>query len=273
MKGSDAMIPMKVSALTVDPFTGLPVVILKDEVGGTCLPLGVGLTEASAIAAELDDIQLERPMTHQLMSALLARANVCVRRIEIRDCCDNRYFACVCLQLPTGQEIAEEARPSDAIALALHVGAEIAVAAHVLDRGARLDPAELSFDDFDELDESELELELERRELTVGTAAPQGGVATRNARPGQRQSAQTQSSQGAGQASSHAAGRTPAPQAIPGCAHARVSGDPASARRRALHGDDPFDSGLLLPGHASSPSGEAEILARLGDEAFGKWKM
>src|SRR5688500_6779021 len=71
VSGDEGLIPMQVSALAVDPVTNVPVVILVDPVAGTSLPVGIGLGEAPAIAAELDGIELERPMTHQLTAALL----------------------------------------------------------------------------------------------------------------------------------------------------------------------------------------------------------
>jgi bifunctional DNase/RNase len=95
----------------------------------------VGLSEASAIAAELDGIELERPMTHQLACSLLQRAGARVARIEITDCVDGVFHARVHLVCDTAEGIVreevQEARPSDALALALHTGAEVRVAKHL----------------------------------------------------------------------------------------------------------------------------------------------
>jgi hypothetical protein len=127
---------MRVSALAVDPLTGVPVAILTDDRSGTTVPVGIGLGEASAIAAELDDIDLERPMTHQLMSDLLRAAGARVVRVELRDGGDSSatFSAAVALELAGGGSVEREARPSDALALALRSGAPIWVAMSVVDR-------------------------------------------------------------------------------------------------------------------------------------------
>lgn len=141
MSGDDGFIPMQVSALAVDPVTNVPVVILADPVGGTTLPVGIGLGEAPAIAAELDGIELERPMTHQLTAALLDAAGARIVRVELRDSVRAKMSASIVLERAGGQVAERAARPSDAIALALHVGAPIAVAVSVLDRAARETPS------------------------------------------------------------------------------------------------------------------------------------
>ncbi|HEY8144422.1 MAG TPA: bifunctional nuclease family protein [Kofleriaceae bacterium] len=141
MSGDEGFIPMQVSALAVDPVTNVPVVILADPVGGTTLPVGIGLGEAPAIAAELDGIELERPMTHQLTAALLDAAGARIVRVELRDSVRAKMSAAIVLERAGGQVAERVARPSDAIALALHVGAPIAVAVSVLDRAARETPS------------------------------------------------------------------------------------------------------------------------------------
>jgi uncharacterized protein len=141
VSGDDGLIPMQVSALAVDPLTNVPVVILADPVGGTTLPVGIGLGEAPAIAAELDGIELERPMTHQLMASLLDAAGARVMRVELRDSVRAKMSAAILIERADGAIAERVARPSDAIALALHCGAPIAVAVAVLDRVARETPS------------------------------------------------------------------------------------------------------------------------------------
>ncbi|HET6612465.1 MAG TPA: bifunctional nuclease family protein [Kofleriaceae bacterium] len=137
--GDGASISMQVATLAVDPFTRLPVVILRDEAGEKRLPICIGLSEASAIAAELDDIELERPMTHQLMANTLAAVGARVARVEISDVEGNAFYAAVVLELASGEVVVEDARPSDALALALAVGAEIRVARQLIDSAERGD--------------------------------------------------------------------------------------------------------------------------------------
>lgn len=134
---------MQVSALAVDPLTNVPVVILADRVGGTTLPIGIGLGEAPAIAAELDGIELERPMTHQLMAGLLEAAGARVVRIELRDSVTAKVSAAIVIERdgPGGFVTERPARASDALALALRCAAPIWVAVAVLDRSAREAPS------------------------------------------------------------------------------------------------------------------------------------
>lgn len=144
---------MQVSALAVDPLTNVPVVILADPVGGTTLPVGIGLGEAPAIAAELDGIELERPMTHQLMAALLEAAGARLVRVELRDSVRSKMSAAIVIERAGGETAERPARPSDALALALHCQAPIRVAVSVLDRAAREAPSWGSPPGFDTGDE------------------------------------------------------------------------------------------------------------------------
>lgn len=141
MTSTPAFLAMKVSALTVDPLTGVPLAILTDDLSGTSVPVGIGLGEASAIAAELDSIDLERPMTHQLMSELLRATGARVVRVELREVPESLagrssavFGATVALELADGTPVEREARPSDALALALRAGAPIWVEMSMVDR-------------------------------------------------------------------------------------------------------------------------------------------
>jgi bifunctional DNase/RNase len=124
---------MTVTALRADPMTRLPVVILRDADGETRMTVSVGQREAAAIAAELDGIALERPNTHQLTCRLLEAAGARVARVEIVDYSSDTWHARVVITLADGREVSQTARCSDAIALALHVRAELLVAPGVVD--------------------------------------------------------------------------------------------------------------------------------------------
>jgi len=133
------LIDMKVSSLTVDPFTNMPIVILKDHEGRQSVPIWIGLVEASAIATELENIQLDRPMTHDLIKSILGHCGVGVDRVEVHDLRDNTFYATIYIKRPDGQVVPVDARPSDAIALALRTGAQIRVAKKVIDKARRID--------------------------------------------------------------------------------------------------------------------------------------
>src|SRR5688572_5293372 len=95
------MIEMKVASLTVDPFNSMPILILTDEQGRS-MPLWIGMGEASAIAAELESIRLDRPMTHDLMKTILGLCAIAVDRVEIHDLKSSTFFATLFLKRPDG---------------------------------------------------------------------------------------------------------------------------------------------------------------------------
>src|SRR5262245_21879312 len=134
-------IPVTITALAQDPITGLPVVVLARDEGRIVVPIAVGLAEATALAAELDAIELERPMAHHLLAALLARLDARVTAVEICDFVDGTFYAAIHVVRGDGSALVQDARPSDALALALHTHAQVHVAAKVLDAMSRLDLA------------------------------------------------------------------------------------------------------------------------------------
>jgi hypothetical protein len=132
-------VAMRVAALTVDPFTSTPIVILKDEAGAHSVPIWIGMVEASAIATELDQIRLDRPQSHDLMASMLRKLGARPMRVDIVDLVDHTFYATLHVVDAGGREIAIDARPSDAIALALRTGAAIHVAHKVIARARRID--------------------------------------------------------------------------------------------------------------------------------------
>jgi hypothetical protein len=139
-------VQMKVTGLTIDPFTSMPIIILKDLEEKCALPIWIGLIEASAIATELENIQLARPMTHDLLKHILESVEVTVKKVEVNDLSDNTFYARLTL-VRGGNDIVIDARPSDAIAIALRTGAPIFVAKKVIDKSRKIDLAEESGDD------------------------------------------------------------------------------------------------------------------------------
>jgi len=132
------LIEMKISGLTVDPFTNMPIVILKDLEDKNSLPIWIGILEASAIATELEQIVLSRPMTHDLLKNILDTLNIRVDRIVVTDLRDNTFYANIFLQIDE-KEIMIDARPSDSLALALRTGAPIWVEKEVIDKSKKID--------------------------------------------------------------------------------------------------------------------------------------
>lgn len=122
---------MQISGLMVDPVTNMPIVILKDDNDRHVLPIWVGVFEANAIALRVEDIIPPRPMTHDLLHDVLSTLGAEVRRVVVSDLRDNTYYAIVELQLGKAS-YSIDARPSDALALALRANAPVFVEESVL---------------------------------------------------------------------------------------------------------------------------------------------
>jgi bifunctional DNase/RNase len=135
------VILMSVGALTLDPVTKTPIVILKDADNKLNLPIWIGLLEATAIATELEGIKMARPMTHDLLRNLLGDLGATLERVEITDLKENTYYAVLHL-LVGGEPRAVDSRPSDAISLALRTKSPIYVARRVLEASSVLQQGE-----------------------------------------------------------------------------------------------------------------------------------
>jgi hypothetical protein len=131
-------IEMTIKGLMIDPITNMPIVILKDKEGDRVLPIWVGVFEANAIALQIENISTPRPMTHDLLKNILTEIEAEVQRIVVSDLRDNTFYAMIYLDRD-GETIAIDARPSDAIALALRTRAPIFVEDSVVESAKGLD--------------------------------------------------------------------------------------------------------------------------------------
>ncbi len=122
---------MKVSGVAIDPFTNSPIVILKSEDGLKILPIWVGYLEASSILMELEKTPRPRPITHDLMKNIFEELNFKLSRIEITGIKDNTFYASIYLQNNEKEHVLD-ARPSDAIAIAIRTVAPIYVSKEVI---------------------------------------------------------------------------------------------------------------------------------------------
>jgi len=139
-----APVEVEVRDVRLDPTTGSPVVQLVEKgKGGRELPIWIGPFEAQAIAAEIQGVPLPRPLTHDLMKRLVESLGGRLDRVVIGDLRDNTYFATLHLAGADGKDISLDARPSDAIALALRLHGPILVADEVFvkSRAAHATPA------------------------------------------------------------------------------------------------------------------------------------
>jgi uncharacterized protein len=133
-------IEMTIKGLMVDPITNTPIVILRDKEGQKVLPIWVGIFEANAIALQIENISTPRPMTHDLLRNVIHDLKAEVKKIVVCDLQENTFYALIYLSLHgNGDMVAIDARPSDAIALALRTRAPIYVEETVIDHAKTVD--------------------------------------------------------------------------------------------------------------------------------------
>ena len=131
-------IEMTIKGLMVDPVTNMPIIILRDEAGDRVLPIWVGIFEANAIALQIENVATPRPMTHDLLRNVIQDLDGAVQKVVVSELKENTFFAVIHLVV-RGEAVLIDARPSDAIALALRTKAPIYVEEDVIDNAKALD--------------------------------------------------------------------------------------------------------------------------------------
>jgi bifunctional DNase/RNase len=119
-------IEVRIRGLMMDPVTNMPMVVLKDVAGDSVLPIWVGIFEANAIALEIEKSATPRPMTHDLLRNTLRAFEAHVTRVVVSELRDDTFFAIVWLER-NGEVMSLDARPSDALALAMRADCPIFV--------------------------------------------------------------------------------------------------------------------------------------------------
>ena len=132
------MIEMNIKGLMVDPITNMPIIILRDKDGQRVLPIWVGVFEANAIALQMENVTTPRPMTHDLLKNVISDLKADIQKIVVSDLRENTFYALIYLMV-NGEPVAIDARPSDAIALALRAQAPIFVEDRVIDHAKTVD--------------------------------------------------------------------------------------------------------------------------------------
>ena len=130
------MIEMKVMGIALDTRTGSPIVVLHDMDNRKALPIWIGSAEASAIIRRIENIEVSRPMTHDLIASIVEKTGWTIDRVEINDVEKETYYAIIYIKDKEGNEVEIDARPSDSIAVAIRVDAPIFVTANVLANGS-----------------------------------------------------------------------------------------------------------------------------------------
>ncbi len=125
-------IEVKVGALIMEPHSGTPIVVLRGVSDETVIPIWVGTFEANAIALEIEKTVPQRPMTHDLLRNIITQMGSVVERVVITELRNDTFFALIEMRHQDGSLTAIDARPSDAIALALRFSCGIWVKPEVV---------------------------------------------------------------------------------------------------------------------------------------------
>lgn len=142
-----SLVEVKIGALIMDPNTNTPIVVLKGINTETVLPIWVGAFEANAIALEIEKVVPQRPMTHDLLRNVIVECQLSALSVVITDLSENTFYARIELKDKNDEPVMLDARPSDAIALALRLDCPIFVEQKVIDLSAASQPDSASGDD------------------------------------------------------------------------------------------------------------------------------
>ena len=126
-------VEMQIRGLMMDPVTNMPIIVLKDVGSDLVLPIWVGIFEANAIALEMEKTAMPRPMTHDLLQNMARGLNAEVRKVVVSELRDDTFYAVIWMD-HAGETVVMDARPSDAIALALRWDCPIYVNREVLEQ-------------------------------------------------------------------------------------------------------------------------------------------
>jgi bifunctional DNase/RNase len=125
------IIEVRIRGLMMDPATNMPIIVLKDVASETVMPIWVGFFEVKAISDEIEKSTALRPTTHDLARNLIRNLNAELERVVITELKDETFLAVLWLK-QDGESVTIDARPSDAIALALRADCPIYVSEQVM---------------------------------------------------------------------------------------------------------------------------------------------
>jgi bifunctional DNase/RNase len=131
-EGTADEVEVRIRGLMMDPVTNMPMIVLKDVKGDAVLPIWVGIFEANAIALEIEKSATPRPMTHDLLRHALRAFDAHVTRVVVNDLREDTFYALIWMER-NGEAMSLDARPSDALALAMRADCPIYVARSVME--------------------------------------------------------------------------------------------------------------------------------------------
>lgn len=136
---------MSIKGLMIDPITNMPIIVLRDDEGERVLPIWVGVFEANAIALQIENVETPRPMTHDLLKSVITDLDGAVERVVVCDLRENTFYATIHIR-QNGVSKIVDARPSDAIALALRTRSPIFVEDAVIQSARAVEASKESVD-------------------------------------------------------------------------------------------------------------------------------
>lgn len=152
------MVEVEIDSIRVSLMSQHRIVILKDLTSERFLPIWIGPYEAEAITVSLQEMEVARPLTHDLLRNVLETLGAEVQRVNITELKDDVFYARIIVNV-NGQELEIDSRPSDALALAVRVHVPVFVAEQVMEEAAA-EPEE-------GVDQKELEEEMDEERLEV----------------------------------------------------------------------------------------------------------
>jgi bifunctional DNase/RNase len=148
------LVEMTIESIRVSLMNYQRVVILKEKDSDRYLPIWIGPAEADAIAVRLQDVQVARPLTHDLLRDMIEKLGASIDHIIVNDLSNDTFYAKVMLQVD-GRSLEIDSRPSDAIALAVRAQVPIYADESVLEKaGVRLDEETGAIEGVDETEET-----------------------------------------------------------------------------------------------------------------------
>jgi len=124
-------VQMNVNTILFDSRNSSYIIVLKDETGKKILPIWIGAAEGNSIALAMSNVKPARPLTHDLIVSIFDRLDVEIARVVISDLIENTFYASLYL-LHNNKEFHIDSRPSDAIAIAIRIGAPVFVEEEVI---------------------------------------------------------------------------------------------------------------------------------------------
>ena len=130
------MVEMELYGIRIDDKNREQLIILREKNGNRVLPIVIGANEADAIKLKVSGIRLPRPLTHDLLCNIIRELGASLKSIVVHKLSQGTFFAKLTIEMGDGQQKEVDARPSDAIALALRAGAPIFVEEILLEMSA-----------------------------------------------------------------------------------------------------------------------------------------